>query len=399
MADTSMARKLLKERIDASTRDSFLGAAHRLADDVFDAIDGCDDDPMEALALVYRSTTGVEAFLRPPTRYLMRKARVIMMARDLIAGDEPKALYAYDREARRSEAFADVLREYAAWLASGGKSDATVATRVQRSNVLLQHLEDSGVTDLAELDAKTLSSFVAWLDGRYTAVGRSNILYTLRNLFTCPSVQDRMTFDPFGLLEGIHTPKHSNVPSTYSQDEVRAILSSIDRETHAGRTLYLVVVLAAVYGLRSGDIRRLRLDDIDFRACGIGIVQHKTGVPISLPLVDEVRLPLLDYLMRTRRECSHREVLIRHRGAAVPYLPSNHFSSPLRRAIAASGVDFGERKTGLHALRHSLATSMLASGVPVSEIAGVLGHTSAESTKAYIWSDVERLRMAAIEVG
>ena len=62
-------------------------------------------------------------------------------------------------------------------------------------------------------------------------------------------------------------------------------------------------------------------------------------------------------------------------------------------------MDFGYRKTGLQALPHSRATSMLASGVPVSEIAGVLGHTSAESTKAYIWSDVERLRMAAIEVG
>ena len=42
---------------------------------------------------------------------------------------------------------------------------------------------------------------------------------------------------------------------------------------------------------------------------------------------------------------------------------------------------------------------MLASGVPIDEIAEVLGHQSASATKAYVWSDVERLRMAVVEVG
>ena len=87
------------------------------------------------------------------------------------------------------------------------------------------------------------------------------------------------------------------------------------------------------------------------------------------------------------------------RGVPRPYSPRNHFGGGLRAAMERGGVVIGGRKAGLHSLRHSLATGMLASGVPVDEIAAVLGHQSANATKAYVWSDVERLRAAALEVG
>ena len=66
--------------------------------------------------------------------------------------------------------------------------------------------------------------------------------------------------------------------------------------------------------------------------------------------------------------------------------------------MVKGGVVIGGRKAGLHSLRHSLATGMLAAGVPANEIADVLGHSSVDSTKPYIWSDAERLRIAALEV-
>ena len=63
-----------------------------------------------------------------------------------------------------------------------------------------------------------------------------------------------------------------------------------------------------------------------------------------------------------------------------------------------AGVDTKGKHHGLHSLRHSLATNLFESGTPVNEIAVILGHTSAASTKAYVWSDIERLRIAALEV-
>lgn len=399
MADAREALKRARLIIGESNRDRFRERALRMVDEIEGFASDCGVVDEGDLRAYYGEMTGARPYEHPGNGYRVRKARVILMCRDLLSGLEPRTKYMFGKDAVRSEAFAECLRRYRAWMESRALSASTIETRLQRADVLLRYLEGSGVTKLEMLGAETLASFIAWLGVHYADVGKSNILYTLRSLFSCPEVAASLTFDPTALLTNLHTPKHRVVPSVYTQEEVAMALSAIDRETDAGRTLYLVVMLAAVYGLRSRDIKELRIGDIDFKGESIALVQHKTGRPLVLPLVECVKLPLLDYLMNTRRECGCDNVLIRHRGAPRPYSPRNHFGGELRAAMERGGVVIGGRKAGLHSLRHSLATGMLASGVPVDEIAAVLGHQSTNATKAYVWSDVERLRVAALEVG
>ncbi len=382
-----------------SNRDGFRDYALGMVKELEKLVSKHPDAKEEVLSAFYKERTGADPYERPTNRYRARKARVILECRDLLAGRDSRPKYMYGKDATRSTAFARILDSYRVWMESNGMSTATVETRLQRADVLLRYLETAGVTDIERLDAERLVEFVAWLGNRYTAIGKSNILYTLRSLFSCPDIGARLSFDPCAVLTNLHTPKHTVVPSVYTKEEVGMTLSAIDRDTDAGRTLYLIVVLAAVYGLRSRDIKELRVGDIDFKACAVKLVQHKTGQPLELPLVEAVRMPLLDYMMNTRRDCGYDNVLIRHRGAPRPYSPRNHFGGALRAAMERGGVEIGGRKAGLHSLRHSLATSMLASGVPVDEIAAILGHQSTNATKTYVWSDVERLRIASLEVG
>lgn len=389
------ARAIIDEALSGRFKNHALSMVDELEGLVLEAPDGVE----AAVEAYYEKTTGAAPYEHPGGSYLVRKARVILVCRDLLGGSEPKAKYMYGKDAVRSDAFSGTLGLYREWMESLGQSPMTVATRLQRADVLLRYVEGGGSADIGSLSASTLAEFVAWLDGRYTAAGKSNILYTLRSFFACPAIAEQLSFDPFGLLTNLHTPKHHIIPSVYSAEEVGTMLGAIDRETDAGRTLFLVVMLAAVYGLRSMDIKELKLGDIDFANDAITIVQHKTGSPLSLPLVEQVKLALLDYIMNTRRECCFDNVLIRHRGAPGPYSPRNHFGGALRDAMERSGVVTGGRKAGLHSLRHSLATGMLAAGVAANDIADVLGHSSVGSTKPYIWSDIERLRIAALEVG
>ena len=115
------------------------------------------------------------------------------------------------------------------------------------------------------------------------------------------------------------------------------MLAAIDRDDNGGKALYLAVALAATYGLRGVDVVTLTIDDVDFGRDRIVLSQHKTGRGLVLPLVEGVRLPLLDYLMNARRDCGRREVLITQRGVARPYAGPAHFSNGLRRAVAAAG--------------------------------------------------------------
>lgn len=60
--------------------------------------------------------------------------------------------------------------------------------------------------------------------------------------------------------------------------------------------MYFIVSLIAFLGLRVGDVINLKFDNIDWENNQINIVQQKTNQSLTLPLIDEVKFPLLDYL-------------------------------------------------------------------------------------------------------
>jgi integrase len=63
-----------------------------------------------------------------------------------------------------------------------------------------------------------------------------------------------------------------------------------------------------------------------------------------------------------------------------------------------AGIAFrSPQRRGIHSLRHTLATRLLEKGTPFTTIAGILGHTSLESTRIYAKADVEALRGVALD--
>lgn len=398
MADIMEAREKVEARIECALNGRTAEEALKIVGEVCALAEEAGEEWEGAIKGYYATVTGADPYERPGIGRRRQKGRTILMMRDALNGAGIKRRYDFGDKGKKSEVYADELEAFEGQLVGLGMSEATVYTKVWRANVLFEYLEDAGVGSLPEFGPEALIEFMAWLSARYTPAGAKNILASLRGLFECPEVARLLTFDPSGLLCNIRTPKHNKIPSVYTAEEISLALSTIDRDTDPGRALYLVLALATVYGLRSRDIKELRIDDVDFRHDAIHIVQHKTGAPLDLPLVEAVKLPLLDYLANTRRDCPYHEAMIKHRGAAEPYEHLGNFSTALHRAFESSGVELRGRKAGLHSLRHSLASGMHASGVPANEITGVLGHRALRSVQDYIWSDVERLRTAALEV-
>jgi integrase/recombinase XerD len=80
----------------------------------------------------------------------------------------------------------------------------------------------------------------------------------------------------------------------------------------------LILQLLAVYGLRSGEISRLRLDNIDWRADIPHIRRSKTGDHSWLPLFEMVGEALINYLRHGRLETDVREIFVRTRVPSIP---------------------------------------------------------------------------------
>lgn len=67
-------------------------------------------------------------------------------------------------------------------------------------------------------------------------------------------------------------------------------------------------------------------------------------------------------------------------------------------AFNGSGVDYGDRHHGGHALRFSLAQRMLDKSTPIPIISETLGHTELDTTRAYVRIDLVHMMGCVLDV-
>jgi integrase/recombinase XerD len=174
----------------------------------------------------------------------------------------------------------------------------------------------------------------------------------------------------------------SLLPHGISPADASALLGSCDRRRVLGRRDYALIILLLRLGLRRGEVARLTLDDIDWRA-GELVIHGKGGREDRLPLPADVGAAIAPYLRRGRPGSERREVFLQ---ARAPYLPiaSGTVASTVRRGCRRAGIP----EIGPHRLRHTTACGMVGAGVPIVRIGQVLRHRSLQSTAIYARVDM-----------
>jgi integrase/recombinase XerD len=185
----------------------------------------------------------------------------------------------------------------------------------------------------------------------------------------------------------------SDVPCALRWEEVQSVLAAVDRNGVDGRRNYAMLLLIATYGLRTCEVRALRLEDIDWQKDELTIHTSKTGRSRRLPLTRPVGDALLEYLRHERPISAHREVFLSRRPPQGPL--RNKFYRWVARCFWKAGVPALHR--GPHVLRHSLAVHLLQHGETLKGIGDLLGHRNPETTFIYTKLQVEDLRQVAIE--
>lgn len=187
-----------------------------------------------------------------------------------------------------------------------------------------------------------------------------------------------------------HYRKPYVIPSVYSEEEVLKIENSIDCGSASGKRDYAMLLLASRMGLRSGDIVNLRIQDIDFDSGTLEFIQQKTNTRLRLPLLEDVRKAIQDYITSRPVSTESRIFLT----ACAPYGPisTGSIRYAMRKYISKAGISTDGRKKGPHSLRSSMASSMVNDSVPYETVRRILGHSSDNAIKHYARIDIERLR-------
>jgi len=190
---------------------------------------------------------------------------------------------------------------------------------------------------------------------------------------------------------------YETIPSALSLDQIATVLKAAQKDqSPKGLRDYAILQLLATYGLRSGEISHLTMNDVDWRADTLRIRHSKSGAHSLLPLMEQVGEALISYLRRGRPKTDVREIFIRTRAPYRRVSPTCIYSAVGRRMMSAGVEPSGKR--GPHIFRHARAVSLLRAAVPQKVIGDLLGHRSAESTIPYLKLATEDLRAVALDI-
>jgi len=245
---------------------------------------------------------------------------------------------------------------------------------------------------LEHLAAKTISDFYQHQNLTLPMLHNCNsaLKLFLRYAFDCG-----ITPQDFSIYIMPDNYRHNcKIPTTYTEDEIRAILAAVSRASAIGKRDYLILLLAAEYGWRATDIVKFNFDQIDWDKNVISFQQSKTEVPAEYPLLSSVGNALIDYLKNGRPDTPSNEIIVSAESSkrGQPMIKTTIHSIVSKYMKIADIKDWRQKKHGPHSLRHSLASNMLKNNVSMQVISNVLVHQSIESTRIYLSIDINKLR-------
>jgi len=175
-------------------------------------------------------------------------------------------------------------------------------------------------------------------------------------------------------------------PAGTSAEDVQLLLDSFDRSTLVGVRDFAIVMLVSRLGLRSIEVARMELRDVDWRS-GELMVRGKARRQDRLPLPSEVGEALVAYLSSGRNPADADHVFLTCRAPR----------GPIRADLVGDVVERGCKRAGLpnvgpHGLRHALAGELLRRGAGLVAISQVLRHQDLATTALYAKVDLVALR-------
>jgi integrase/recombinase XerD len=191
-------------------------------------------------------------------------------------------------------------------------------------------------------------------------------------------------------LPKIANRRHAHLPRQLSARQVQDLFGACRKDTsrHVRDRALLLVLLRL--GLRREEVANLAVRDIDWRNGLLHIRSTKTHQDRNLPLPEEVGEALVAHLRHHRR---HPVRVFEPRQPPFTAERSyHHVGNTVRALLVRAGIV----DRGVHALRHTAATTMVNGGASFKAVADILGHRSLTTTLIYAKLDLESLSQVAL---
>lgn len=269
-----------------------------------------------------------------------------------------------------------------------GLTSGTRRNYVRVADCLLRRQFTDGAVDLSKLRPADVRQFLeSEYDARRTPSNASRLAVGIRSYLRYRSACG----DQVGALSAvISSPAHwrlATLPHALTAEEVEQLLDSFRFVRRWPKRGYAIVRCALDLGLRAGEIARLAIRDIDWRAGTVTLRGTKSLRQDILPLPVATGQALANYLQHERPPISTPTLFVRRLGSRDQPISSCAIQKVITRAFRRSGLPH----SGSHALRHTLACRLVENGSSLKEVADLLRHRSLNTTLIYAKLDTPKL--------
>ncbi|NMN99020.1 tyrosine-type recombinase/integrase [Antrihabitans stalactiti] len=322
------------------------------------------------VAIGRRKVASVKSFA-PLLRFLREQG---------VIGDSARSVSPVDR----------MLVDYRQWLvAERGLAEATIIRYEKLARrFLLEHMLGEQ-TELGALGGADVVSFLLRETDRASVGAAKGHVAELRSVLKFLFVRGLTPRLLTTTVPPVAGWRDTGIPRALPAGHVQRLLDSCDRADPVQARDYAILMLLARLGLRSIEVARLELGDIDWRG-GRLVLRGKASREDGMPLPADVGAALAAYLADARPTTPLRSVFVTCK-APLRGIRPDLVHDVTRRACDRAGLPHA----GAHRLRHTVATEMLRRGVKLIDIGQVLRHRDLATTAIYAKVDLATLRSIA----
>jgi site-specific recombinase XerD len=282
-----------------------------------------------------------------------------------------------------------LISSFTAWLYQVGYSKSTGHMLPACAR---EFLEQQQITDIRYLEPQQVRDFYTWLQtrplkkrsGALSEMMIHHYVYALKTFFTWLEITEQIDYNPISGLR-FRRPKQ-NARAPLSTEEMGRLFS-------AAGSLKEQALLHLFYscGLRRSEGEALNIADVRYQERLLYVRAGKGAKRRVVPMPGAVAKELETYWLQERCSYSAKKVnddeafMLNRIGRRMSGAGYNDLFKVLAGRAGLSP------EVTLHHLRHSIATHLLQSGMPLEYVRDFLGHSFLETTQLYARPSAEQL--------
>jgi len=274
------------------------------------------------------------------------------------------------------------IKNFKRWLKLLNYAENTVYNDTKKIKDFLDYLEATGIKTIQDIENRHIKEYYEYLKirpnkKRTGALSQNYIISNINAIkrfakYLRDSEQENITVN-------IKPEKFKTEIIILSKAEIQALYKATGNDILGYRDRAMLSIYYGC-GLRRTEGTGLNLKDVLFKQSLLHVRKGKGNRERYVPMNEAVKNDLKTYFRtrnRLRKNTKEKALFLNVKGNRL-----NGSGTIIRLKLLIKKADLN-KNIGLHALRHSIATHLLQSGMSMENVSRFLGHQSLESTQIY----------------